>query len=340
VLAFCLASTGSAAEQPSLAPMLERVLPSIVSISVEGQASDNAEFDAPAEPSKTLFSLTEDETGSSHPLVTKGSGVIIDSARGLVLTNNHLLKNAGTIAIGAPDGTTYAAQIVGADPQTDIAVLRIKAPNLVEIKIGDSSKLRVGDYVVAIGNPFGLKQTATLGIVSALNRSGVGLEDYENFIQTDAALNPGNSGGALVNLDGELVGINTAIIGAGGANAGIGFAIPINLANRIAKQLIDHGKIDRGQIGVIVQDVTPDLAKALTLGAANGALVSEVLEGSPAEAAGIKPGDAISAVDQTAIHNATELRLKISDLAPGAKIEVRGFRGHRRVQFQIVIGPQ
>jgi Do/DeqQ family serine protease len=328
------------AEQPSLAPMLEKVLPTVVSISVEGQVSEDTGFAAPTPPTKRLFRLTDDESGTPQSLITKGSGVVIDSARGLILTNNHLLENADTITVGVSDGSTFPADIVGADPQTDIAVLHIKAPNLAAIKVGDSGKLRVGDYVVAVGNPFGLKQTATLGIVSGLDRSAVGFADNEDFIQTDAALNPGNSGGALVNLDGELIGINTAIIGSGGTNAGIGFAIPINLAMRIARELIAHGRIDRGQIGVIVQDVTPELAKVLTVAVTSGALVSEVLEGSPAETAGLQPGDAITSLDRVAIHSATELRNAVSEHAPGTVIAAKGFRGRLRIEVSIKVGTE
>ena len=240
---------------PSLAPMLDQVTPAVVNIATEGkiQVRLNPLFSDPF--FRRFFNVPD------RPMERKtqslGSGVIVDAERGLVLTNNHVIANAIQITVTLRDGRQLEAELIGTDPETDVAVIKIPSEDIVDIKIADSDELRVGDFVVAIGNPFGLGQTVTSGIVSALSRSGLGIEGYEDFIQTDASINPGNSGGALVNLRGELVGINTALFSQGGGNIGIGFAIPINLAMQITEQLLESGKVQRGFLGISTQDLTP-----------------------------------------------------------------------------------
>ena len=256
-------------ELPSLAPMLENVTPAVVNIATEGRVKQRQSplFSDPF--FRHFFKIPDQPV--ERKTSSLGSGVIVDSERGLVLTNHHVIANAIQITITMRDGRQVEAEIVGADPKTDIAVLKIPTENLTALKTADSNELKVGDFVVAIGNPFGLGQTVTSGIISALSRSGLGIEEYEDFIQTDASINPGNSGGALVNLRGELVGINTAIFSQSGASHGIGFAIPINLALRIAEQILETGEVKRGFLGVSIQDISPSLAEAFGLEKKNGA---------------------------------------------------------------------
>jgi Do/DeqQ family serine protease len=253
--------------------------------------------------------------------------VIFDAKNGYVMTNNHVVEHADKIVITLKDGRTFKAKLVGTDPATDIAVVKIPAENLTALPLGDSGSLEVGDYVVAVGNPFGLGQTVTSGIVSALGRSGLKIEGYEDFIQTDASINPGNSGGALVNLRGELVGINTAILAPSGGNVGIGFAVPIKMAHAVADQLIAYGKIQRGRVGVQIQDVTPDIASAMGLEKAGGALVARVEPNSPAAKAGLKQGDVITAVDGQAVRNASDLRNQVGLVRVGEKVDLTYRRG-------------
>ena len=264
-----------------------------------------------------------------------GSGVIVDSERGLVLTNHHVIANAIQITITMRDGRQVEAEIVGADPKTDIAVLKIPTENLTALKTADSNELKVGDFVVAIGNPFGLGQTVTSGIISALSRSGLGIEEYEDFIQTDASINPGNSGGALVNLRGELVGINTAIFSQSGASHGIGFAIPINLALRIAEQILETGEVKRGFLGVSIQDISPSLAEAFGLDKKNGALINKVLKDSPADKAGLQPGDVVISIDGKKVRNANDVRNRIGLLPVGEKIQFKLLRDGK--EFELVV---
>ncbi len=242
-----------------------------------------------------------------------GSGVIINSKKGYIITNNHVIAKAKDIKVKLHDGREFKATLVGADPASDIAVIKIIPDNLVSLKFSDSEKLRVGDFVVAIGNPFGIGQTVTSGIVSALGRSGLGIEAYENFIQTDASINPGNSGGALVNLKGELIGINTAIIGSrgGSGSVGIGLAIPANMALDITEQLIKYGKVKRGYLGVSAQDLTNDLAKAFGINTNKGAIITQIEKGSPAYIAGIKIGDVVTKINNQAVKNTAAMRNKI-----------------------------
>lgn len=290
---------------PSLAPMLERVTPAVVNINSSQRVRvRNPFFDDP------FFRRFFDVPDVPQERVDRslGSGVIVDASRGLVLTNSHVVNGADEISVTLHDGRTLKAELVGADPATDVAVIRVPAERLTALALADSDRLRVGDFVVAIGNPFGLGQTVTSGIVSALGRSGIGGLGYQNFIQTDASINPGNSGGALVNLRGELVGINTAILSPSGGNVGIGFAIPASLSRTIMEQLLAHGEVLRGSLGVRAQDLDARLKRALGLPEAQrGALVTQVVPDSPAEAAGVRSGDVITEIGGRPVQSAADL---------------------------------
>ena len=322
---------------PTLAPMVERVLPSVVSIAVIGTSQSDS-TPLLADP---FFRRFFEDFGplpqSQMPFQAAGSGVIVDADEGLLLTNAHVVANAEHITVRLMNGTETEAEVVGVDPETDIAALRIASTGLAEIPIGKASALRVGDFVVAIGNPFGLEQTVTLGIVSALGRRGLGIEGYENFIQTDASINPGNSGGALVNLAGELVGINTAIVTPSQGSAGIGFAIPVDMAMTIADQLVRDGQVQRGQLGIIIQDVTPDIARALDLDAPGGALITQVMPGGPAEAAGLQPRDVIVALDGLEVPDAAALRFQIGLRAPDRTVALDILRAGERMSVEAIL---
>ncbi len=254
-------------------------------------------------------------------------------------TNHHVIENAQEIIVTLRDGRRLDAIVVGADPETDVAVIKIPPEDLTALKFADSDEHRVGDFVVAIGNPFGLGQTVTTGVVSALGRSGLGIEGYENFIQTDASINPGNSGGALVNLGGELVGINTAIISPAGGNVGIGFAIPANMAYASMRQILEHGEVRRGQIGVAVQDITPDLGEAFDLRQGQfGVLVARVFPGTPAAAAGVRAGDIILEIDGQATRSSAQLRSRIGVRAVGDELRLKILRGGREITLDVAIG--
>ena len=269
-----------------------------------------------------------------------GSGVIIDSDQGYVLTNNHVIDKADKIMVTLTDGRQLNADVVGKDPEADVAIIRIPANNLTELPIADSSQLKVGDFVVAIGNPFGLGQTVTSGIVSALGRSGLGIEGYEDFIQTDASINPGNSGGALVNLRGEFVGMNTAILAPSGGNVGIGFAIPANMVMTLKESLVKHGEVRRGLLGVTTQDLTPELVKAFDLVDIQGAAISRIENNSPAEKAGLALGDIVVSANGKAIKNSHELRNIIGLLQIGDKVDIEYYRGDEKKETTAVIGKQ
>ena len=320
-------------ELPSLAPMLENVTPAVVNIATEGRVKQR-QSPLFSDPFFRHFFKIPDQP-IERKTSSLGSGVIVDSKRGLVLTNNHVIANAVQITVTLRDGRQVEAEIVGADPETDIAVLKMNAENLTALTTTDSDDLRVGDFVVAIGNPFGLGQTVTSGIISALSRSGLGIEEYEDFIQTDASINPGNSGGALVNLRGELVGINTAIFSQSGASHGIGFAIPINLALRIMEQILNTGEVKRGFLGVSIQDITPELAEAFGLTRKNGALINKVLKDSPADKAGLLPGDIVISIDGKKIRNANDVRNRIGLLPVGEKIKFKLLRDGK--EFDLVV---
>jgi len=291
---------------PSLAPMLQQVLPAVVNISSRGRVrvADNPLLQDPF--FRRFFG--EPEAPRERMTQSLGSGVIVDAKNGYVLTNNHVVDKADEITVTLKDGRSFTATLVGKDPEADVAVVRIEADKLTAVPFADSSRLQVGDFVVAIGNPFGLGQTVTSGIVSALGRSGLGIEGYEDFIQTDASINPGNSGGALVNLRGELVGVNTAILAPGGGNVGIGFAIPVNMARQIMTQLVAHGEVRRGRLGVMVQDLTPDLARAFDIKETQGAVIAKTVKDSPAAKAGLKAGDVVTRVNGQPVNSAAELR--------------------------------
>jgi serine protease Do len=269
--------------------------------------------------------------------VGQGSGFII-SSDGYILTNNHVVEKADKVRVKTQDGREYTAKVVGADPPSDLAVIKIEESDLPFLRLGDSDKLEVGDWVLAVGNPFGLSHTLTAGIVSAKGRSGIGLNDYENFIQTDAAINPGNSGGPLVNLDGEAVGINTAIFSRSGGYMGIGFAIPVNMARQIRDQLIERGEVTRGRLGVYIQDLTKELARSFGLEDEQGILVSQVIEGSPAEKAGLERGDIIQRLDGNKVDKGAEVRNRIALTAPGSKIKLDIVRDGKPMQITATIG--
>ena len=313
---FCILSIqpvfahDSAQGIPSLAPMLEKVTPAVVNIYTINQVRQNNSRLFEDRFLKEFFNSPGSKANKKNR-AGLGSGVIIDSSKGLIITNNHVIAKATDIKVKLMDGREFKAEIVGTDPATDIAIIKINAKKLKSLKIANSNDLRVGDFVVAIGNPFGIGQTVTSGIISALGRSGLGIEAYEDFIQTDASINPGNSGGALVNLRGELIGINTAIIGSGGRNPGsigIGLAIPANLAINISEQILKFGKVKRGILGVSAQDLTPNLAKAFGLKVRSGVLITEIRKNSSASKAGLKTGDVITAVDGKKVNKANDLR--------------------------------
>ncbi|MFA6153270.1 Do family serine endopeptidase [Mesorhizobium sp.] len=300
--------------QASLAPMLERVLPTVVSITVQGRNEPSANPTAPDSLRQQFSSSAGDAPQPQQEFQAAGAGVVIDAAKGYILTNNHVVQNADSITVTLNDGRSFQAEPVGNDAETDLAVIKIAAPHLTALALTEPVQVRVGDYVVAIGNPFGLGQTATMGIVSALGRSALG-GGYENLIQTDASINPGNSGGPLVNLDGKLVGINSAIIGPSGGNVGIGFAIPTAMAKQVTEQLIAYGKVRRAQLGLVVQDLTADLAEAFHA-KETGALVNQVFSGSVAEDAGVRVGDIITAVNGASVENAAGLKHVMSAISP------------------------
>lgn len=324
------------AEQNSLAPMLEKVQPAVVTISVEGKSKASSPSPFPddiPEEFKFFFGdrFTDQFSGRNAPKRSfrgLGSGVIINADKGYVLTNNHVIDGADKINIQLQDGREFKAKLVGKDEQSDIALIQIEKPsNLTAIKLADSDKLRVGDFTVAIGNPFGLGQTVTSGIISALGRStGSDSGAYENYIQTDAAVNRGNSGGALINLNGELIGINTAIISPSGGNAGIAFAIPSNQANNLVQQILEFGEVRRGLLGIKGGELNADLAKVFNVDAQQGAFISEVLPKSAAEKAGLKAGDVITAMNGQKISSFAEMRAKIATSGAGKEIELTYLR--------------
>ncbi|MEX9251541.1 serine endoprotease DegQ [Pseudenterobacter timonensis] len=319
---------------PSLAPMLEKVLPAVVSVKVEGTATQTQRV--PEELKKFFGDEAPDQ--QAQPFEGLGSGVVINAAKGYVLTNNHVISQADKISVQMNDGREFDAKLIGGDDQSDIALLQIQNPtNLTQIAIADSDKLRVGDFAVAVGNPFGLGQTATSGIISALGRSGLNLEGLENFIQTDASINRGNSGGALLNLNGELIGINTAILAPGGGSIGIGFAIPSNMARTLAQQLIDFGEVKRGLLGIKGMEMSADIAKAFNLNVQRGAFVSEVLPGSGSAKAGVKSGDVIVSLNGKPLSSFAELRSRIATTEPGTKVKLGLLRDGKPLDIEVTL---
>ncbi len=310
---------------PSLAPLVRTVTPAVVNISVVStmRVEENPLYRDPF--FRRFFNVPDQPQAQQRQAA--GSGVIVDARRGYVMTNNHVVARAERIAVTLKDGRTLNAKLIGTDPGTDIAVLQIPAENLTALPLGDSSQLEVGDYVVAIGNPFGLGQTVTSGIVSALGRSGLRIEGYEDFIQTDASINPGNSGGALVDLRGRLVGINTAIIAPSGGNVGIGFAVPINMARAVFDQLVEYGRVQRGRVGVQVQDVTSDIAAAIGMSQPTGALIARVEPNSPAARGGLRQGDVVLKVNGDPVRNSADLRNRIGLVRVGETVDLVYRRG-------------
>lgn len=326
----CFAGEPPASITNSLAPMLQKVLPAIVNIRAQVKIVDL----------NTLNRLDKQRGAQNNnaPLPDKalssGSGVIVDASKGLILTNSHVIENAQTVVITLSDGRHYTAKIIGTDKPTDIALLQITAKNLTALPIANSNQLKVGDFVAAIGSPFGLTQTVTSGIISALGRTTLGIENFENFIQTDAPINPGNSGGALVNVNGQLIGINTAVV-APGVGAGIGFAIPSNMARSIMMQLLEFGNVQRGMLGVGAQDITPDIGTALNLKNNKGAVVTLIIPNSPAEKAGIQVGDIIVSINGAAVDNANDVINSIGFLRVESKATVSVLRNGKTISFTV-----
>jgi serine protease Do/serine protease DegQ len=324
---------------PSLAPMIKKVSPAVVNIATRGtireSGAQNPLLDDPF--FRRFFEVPKESGPRERPFQSAGSGVIFDAKVGYILTNAHVVENATEITVTLQDGRDLKADVLGSDTPSDIAVLKVKPDNLAQMPLGDSSKLEVGDFVVAIGNPFGLAHSVSHGIVSALSRSGINPDGYEDFIQTDASINPGNSGGALVDLRGQLIGINTAILSRSGGNIGIGFAIPVNMARNVVSQLVKYGTVRRGQLGVSMYTVTPDIAHSLGLSSASGALVSQVVEGSPAAVAGVRKGDVITSVNGQPVKSNSELRNIIGLLQVGDKLDIGLVRDGKPLHVSAVI---
>ena len=321
---------------PTLAPLVNEVTPAVVNISVitRSPLESNPLF---ADPYFRRFFNLPDRPQRQEQAA--GSGVIVDAARGHVITNHHVIRNAEQVIVTLKDRRQLPAKLVGTDPGTDIAVLQIEAKGLSAIRIGDSDTLQVGDYVIAIGNPFGIGQTVTSGIVSALGRSGLSPEGFEDFIQTDASINPGNSGGALVNLRGELVGINSAIIGPSGGNVGIGFAVPSNMARAVLAQIVRFGEVRRGRLGIDMVDLTPDVANKLGVNAAEGVVIAGVHAGSPAEKAGLRERDVVVALGGRPVRAAAEMRARLGLTPVGEEIELRVLRGSESRVIRTRVAP-
>ena len=352
------AETASSSSQqlPSLAPMLEKVMPSVVSINVEGSTTvrtprlpqqfqqffgGNSPFCQDGSPFQSSpMCQGGGQQGGADSQQEKfralGSGVVINAEKGYVVTNNHVVDNATKIQVQLSDGRKYDAKVIGKDPRSDIALIQLNdAKNLTAIKMADSDDLRVGDYTVAIGNPYGLGETVTSGIVSALGRSGLNVENYENFIQTDAAINRGNSGGALVNLNGELIGINTAILAPDGGNIGIGFAIPSNMVKNLTAQMVEYGQVKRGELGIMGTELNSELAKAMKVDAQRGAFVSQVLPKSSAAKAGVKAGDVVVSINGKPISSFAALRAQVGSLPVGTKMALGLIRDGKPITVNV-----
>jgi serine protease Do len=333
-----LADVNEGPARLTMAPAANAAMPSVVKISMSKVVKTPAGFSGQGEDPNDLFQQffggrngggggrNFQAPPTSHREAGVGSGVII-SPDGYILTNNHVVDGATEVSVTLPDRREFKAKVIGTDPKTDVAVIKIEADHLPAITVGDSAKLQIGDQVLAIGNPYGVGQTVTMGIVSATRRAGLGIEDYEDFIQTDASINPGNSGGALVNDRGELVGINTAILsGDSGGNQGIGFAVPVNLARQVMDQIATHGQVTRAYLGVTIQEVSPAIAKAIGLDGPKGALVSDVTPNSPAQHAGLESGDVILAMNGKQILESNQLRMEISMMGTNQPVKLQVFR--------------
>lgn len=327
-----------AADTAGFASILKPALPAVVSITSSRvvKAPQNPFFNDPF--FQQFFGGRMPRQPQEQREMGLGSGVIV-SADGYILTNNHVVEKGTDIKVILADKRQFPGKVIGTDPKTDIAVVKISTTGLPTLTLGDSSKIEVGDYAFAIGNPFGVGETATMGIVSATGRNGLSIEDYEDFIQTDASINPGNSGGALLNAHGEVIGINTAILaGGGGGNQGIGFAIPINMAKYVMNEILKHGKVTRGYIGVGIQEVTPDLAKAFNVPAEKGALVSNVDPNTPGSKAGLQRGDVITQLNGQAVDGPNGLRLKIASMAPGTSVHLKVDRAGQTRDVDVTLG--
>jgi len=325
---------------PSLAPMVKRITPSVVNIATRGTIKEkpgqrNPLMDDPF--FRRFFDTPPDSKPRERQFQSAGSGVIVDAKNGYIITNHHVVENASEITITLLDNRSFTAKVVGSDEGADIAVLQAKQPNLVAMPLGDSAHLEVGDFVVAIGNPFGLQHTVTAGIVSALGRSGINPEGYEDFIQTDASINPGNSGGPLLNLKGDVIGINTAIFSQSGGSVGIGFAIPINMVKRVVDQLVDKGKVVRGWLGVALQPLSLDLAQSLGLEGTNGAVVGSTITGSPAAQAGLEQGDVIVAFDKTPVEDYRHVQRLVAETRVGKSVTLQIVRKKQKMDVTVMI---
>ncbi len=319
---------------PSLAPILERSMPAVVNISTTKAIPENPMMNDPF--FRYFFQMPNRPRQQQRNSL--GSGVIIDDKKGYIVTNNHVIDKADKIRVTLSDGRQFNAKLLGTDPEADVAVIQVPAENLSALRIADSKALKVGDFAIAIGNPFGLGQTVTSGIISALGRSGLGIEGYEDFIQTDASINPGNSGGALVNLRGEFIGMNTAILAPGGGNVGIGFAIPSNMVMTLVNSLVKHGEVRRGLLGVTTQDLSPELVRAFGLKNRQGAVISRVEASSAAARAGLEPGDIIVALNGRKIKGSHQIRNMIGLMEIGDTVDIEIIRGDNRKTIRAVIG--
>ena len=321
----------------SLAPLVKQVAPAVVNIGVSQTVTRRSPYND--EMFRRFFGMPNNP-GNSREVQSAGSGVIVDAINGYILTNHHVIEGAEKIQISLITGETLDAEVIGSDPATDIALLKVDSKNLIDIKIGDSDIVQVGDFVIAIGNPFGLSHTVTSGIVSALGRTGISNNGYEDFIQTDASINPGNSGGALVNMKGELVGINSAIISRSGGNVGIGFAVPSEIAQSIMQQILDFGEVRRGLLGVSIQSIDPENASALGVEIDYGALISSIEPGSAAEKAGLQVDDIIIQIDNEKISNSRELANAIGLKGSGEEVEIQLVRNNNKINVIAVLGQQ
>ena len=321
----------------TMAPLLERVTPAVVSIDVIGKRAPASRYGGQNEELLERFFGGRMPDMQQQPRGGLGSGVVIDAGKGLILTNNHVVNNAEEITVTLEDKRKLDAELVGADPKTDLALLKVDARNLSALKLAATDNVRVGDYVIAVGNPFGLSSTVTSGIVSALGRDTGRGDNYADFIQTDASINPGNSGGALVNSKGELIGINTAIVSRSGGNNGIGFAVPVRIIKSVIGQLEENGEVRRGRIGVVIQNITPELREAMGLTSLNGALVGDVAEDTPAEKAGLKAGDVVIAFNGEDVLDSSDLRNAVGLIQPGTRADITFLRDGKRRTTRISV---
>jgi Do/DeqQ family serine protease len=334
---ICTASYAAIPLDNSLAPMLQGVLPAVVNIKAKIKVTDFNTLRELQKQQQHARKPEGNEQAIPNTFISIGSGVLVDAANGYIITNAHVINDAQSVAVTLSDGRHFTAKIIGADKPSDIAVLQIKAKNLTALLLADSNKIKVGDVVAAVGNPFGLNQTVTSGIVSALGRTTLGIESYENFIQTDAPINPGNSGGALIDMHGQLIGINTAILAPDRGSIGIGFAIPTNMVKSVMQQLLEYGNVKRGVLGIGAQDLTPELASAFNITEANGAAVTLVLPNSPAAQAGLQVGDIITAVNGSNVKNASDVVNTIGFLRVDSKVNVNVMRQNKHITVNVAL---